>query len=301
MWYLLGTAPRLTKARGLYTVARLAQHGAHVYMCARSTSKGSDAIKTIKSTYPQANITLLETDHMSLSSVVSAAKVVSSNEEQLHGLINNAGIMATPPQISKDGYEAQWQTNYLAHWVFTSHLLPLLLHTSRTLSPGSVRIVNLTSGGHYWAPKGGINFADTSLREKDGMARYGQSKLANVLHAKTLNKLYGPGSSSAKSGNGEIWTSSVHPGLVETNLNAPSELGAPMKALIWAAGLFGGRFDADRGSWTSVFCAASPKMKKEQSGTYFERIAKPGWQSGHAKDMDLGAKLEEWTMDEMRT
>lgn len=63
---------------------------------------------------------------------------------------------------------------------------------------------------------------------------------------------------------------------------------------------FGGYTDGDTGSWTSVFCAASPAMRAEQSGTYFERIAKKGSQSGPAKDMVLAAKLEDWTKNEMK-
>lgn len=120
-------------SRGYYTVARLAQHGAHVYLCARSPAKGNAAISGIKSLYPQVHISLLEIDHLSLSSVVSAAKIFLSKETALHGLINNAGIMATPFEMSKDEHEAQWQTNYLAHWVLTAHLIAIMLRTSKRL------------------------------------------------------------------------------------------------------------------------------------------------------------------------
>jgi NAD(P)-dependent dehydrogenase (short-subunit alcohol dehydrogenase family) len=267
-------------------------------MCARNPTKASAAIASLNELYPKSNITLLEMDHMDLSSIVAAAKLFLQKETALHGLVNNAGIMATPFEISKDGHEAQWQTNYLAHWIFTSYLLPLLLKTSKTLPAGSVRIVNITSSGHFMAPTGGINFADTNLPEKPNN-RYGQSKLANVLHAKTLNKLYGPSSSSAKAGNGEIWTSAVHPGLVESQLEGRVE-SAAQRTLLKVFHLFGGYMDTDTGAWTSVFCAASPLMKREQSGTYFERIAKAGWQSSAAKDMALAAKLDDWTKNEMQ-
>ena len=239
-------------------------------------------------------------DHLSLSTVVSAATLFLSKESILHGLINNAGIMATPFETTKDRHEAQWQTNYLAHWVFTSHLLPLMLSTSMTLPSGSVRIVNLSSSAHFSAPKGGINFTDTSLPNGGGIARYGQSKLANVLHAKSLNELYGPGSPSSKAGKGEIWTAAVHPGLVESQLSVRAETPILLKMVFVVYSAIGGRIDADTGSWTSVFCAASPEMRKEQSGTYFQRIAEAGWQSGMAKDMVLAAKLEEWTREEMK-
>jgi len=269
-------------------------------MCVRSRTKGSATTNSIKTIYPQAKITLLEMDHLSLPTVVSAATLFLSKESVLHGLINNAGIMATPFEMSKDGHEAQWQTNYLAHWVFTSHLLPLMLTTSKALPPGAVRIVNLSSFGHFNAPKGGINFVDTSIASGGGMARYGQSKLANVLHAKTLNRLYGPGSASSEAGDGEIWTAAVHPGLVASQLGVRAEFPWVMKKLVDVCAVMGAMIDADRGSWTSVFCAASPEMRKESSGTYFQRVAEPGWQSGRAKDMVLAVRLEDWTREEMK-
>ena len=142
----------------------------------------------------------------------SATKLFLSKESVLHGLVNNAGIMCTPFKMTEDGFEERLQTNYIAHWTFTSQLIPLMLKTSKSLPSGSVLIVNLSSSGHYSAPKVGINFDDASLTEGDPMSRYGQSKLANILHAKTLNKLYGPGSPSHLAGNGEIWTAIVHPG-----------------------------------------------------------------------------------------
>ncbi|KAI0868051.1 hypothetical protein GGS24DRAFT_483467 [Hypoxylon argillaceum] len=286
---------------GYYTVSHLAEHGAHVYMCARSPEKGTAAIADIKKMHPSANIDLLQMDLMDLASVVAAAKRFLALETTLHGLVNNAGIMATPFEMTKDGHEAQWQTNYLAHWVLTAHLLPLMLQTARTLPPGRVRIVNLTSSGHLSAPKGGINFNDPWLKNGGPWSRYGQSKLANILHAKTLHKTYGPGSASARDGEGEIWVSSVHPGIVETNLaTSVSGSGSYTISVIRKLGLI---WPADKGSWTSLFCAASRDMKAEQSGKYFEifkRFGEPRWQSSAAEDGKLAEKLEEWTGEVMR-
>ncbi|KAK6080501.1 short-chain dehydrogenase protein [Seiridium cupressi] len=289
---------------GYYTVAHLAKHGAHVYMCARSLENGRSAIADIQKMHPSANIDLLQMDLMDLTSVVAAAKHFFTLETTLHGLVNNAGIMATRFEITKDGHEGQWQTNYLAHWVFTEHLLPLMLRTAKTLPPGSVRIVNLTSSGHLSAPKGGINFKDPSLKERSTWARYGQSKLASILHTRTLHKTYGPGSPSARNGEGEIWVSSVHPGLVQTNLaTSVGESGSGMMRIFSALGMFGMMWPADKGSWTSLFCAASQDMKAEQSGEYFEifrRFGEPRCQSSAAKDEKLAGTLTEWTRDVTR-
>ncbi|ETS74844.1 hypothetical protein PFICI_13328 [Pestalotiopsis fici W106-1] len=291
---------------GFYTVSHLAEHGAHVYMCSRSRDKGNAAITNIKQTHPAAHIDLLQMDLMDLSSVVAAAQHFLTLETTLHGLVNNAGIMATPFEITKDGHEAQWQTNYLAHWVFTEKLLPLMQKTAKTLPPGSVRIVNLTSSGHLASPKGGINFNDPSLKDSSKWTRYGQSKLANILHAKSLDKVYGPGSPSARNGEGEIWVSSVHPGMVETNISASVEspdTGFGMGSVFSVARKFGLIWPADKGSWNTLYCIASEDMKAEQSGGYLEifaRFGEPKCQNAAAKDEKLAERLERWTEEMMK-
>lgn len=262
------------------------------------------ALENIKKLHPSANIDLLQMDLMDLNSILTAAKHFMDIENTLHGLVNNAGIMATPFELSKDGYEAQWQTNYLSHWILTESLLPVMLRTSKLLPLGSVRIVNLTSSGHLGAPAGGINFEDTSLKDSSTWARYGQSKLANILHTKSLHAMYGPGSQSAMNGDGEIWVLSVHPGIVETNLaTSAKESGLGMMSMLPVLRLLGLVWPADRGSWNSLFCAASPDMKADQSGTYleiFRRCLEPNWQSGAAKDELLVQRLEEWTKQEVK-
>lgn len=273
-------------------------------MCARSPEKGKGAIANIKKLHPSANIDLLQMDLMDLTTVVTAAKHFLALETALHGLVNNAGIMATPYKMTKDGHEAQWQTNYLAHWVMTEHLLPLMLQTAKTLSPGSVRIVNLTSSGHLGAPKCGINFKDLSLKDSGPWSRYGQSKLANILYTKTLHKAYGHSSPSARNGEGEIWVSCVHPGLVETNLaTSVAQSGPGIMSVLSILRMLGLMWHADNGSWNSLFCAASRDMKEEQSGTYleiFRRFGEPRWQSRAAKDENLVESLERWTREVMR-
>lgn len=272
-------------------------------MCARSLEKGTTAITNIKKVHPTATITLLQMDLTDLATIVSAAKHFLTLETSLHGLVNNAGIMATPFAMTKDGHEAQWQTNYLAHWILTQHLLPLLLRTSQTLPPGSVRIVNVASSGHFNAPKEGINFDDTDLKEGDIWQRYGQGKLAQVLHARTLHEKYGSGSASARDGRGEIWTTSIHPGVVETSLAASvNESSAWMKGLLAAMRAVGMVWSADKGSWNGLFCVASEEMKAEQSEEYLEifyRFGEPWWQSGLSKDGGLRERLEKWTGEVM--
>ncbi|TPX18829.1 uncharacterized protein E0L32_011508 [Thyridium curvatum] len=290
-----------TSGIGFYTVARLAQHGAHVYLCARSEAKGRKAVEEIQALYPTARVSTLVMDHEVLASVAAAADLFLSKESRLHGLVNNAGVMAVPRRLTADGYEVQWQTNYVAHWLFTERLLPLMLATSRALPAGAVRVANLTSGGNMMAPRPGVDLADTSLREGSAIARYGQSKLANILHAQALHRRVGPRPGRDRATEGEVWTSSIHPGVVKTGLDAKAtEAPFFIGIITFVLNVFGAHWPADRGAWTSVFCVASPDMRAEQSGTFFERIARAGTAiSSKAKDEKLEARLEEWTREEM--
>jgi NAD(P)-dependent dehydrogenase (short-subunit alcohol dehydrogenase family) len=203
---------QLTLSSGYHTVFHLAKHNAKVYLGARSEAKATTKISEIKSQIPNADVRFLKMDLMNLGSVVSAAQEFLSEESRLHGLVNNAGIMATAFEVTSDGYEAQWQTNYLSHWVLTQHVLPTMLATAENSQPGDVRIVNVTSIGHNVAPKGGIDFDDINQLKGGVWSRYGQSKLGNILFSKELNQRYGPDSSAVS----KIWTASVHPGAVDT-------------------------------------------------------------------------------------
>lgn len=97
--------------------------------------------------------------------------------------------------------------NYIGHFLFTKLLIPILQKTAETVEKGSVRIVNISSDGHAkLAPKEGIVFSDMNMKNNfSTWARYGHSKLANVLHSKALAKRYP-----------NILALSLHPGTVKT-------------------------------------------------------------------------------------
>jgi len=267
-------------------------------MGARSEAKARAAITKLQKLVPNASVEILLIDHMNLASVRAAAEEYKRRESQLHGLINNAGIMAVPFEKSAtDGYESQWQTNYVAHWLLTYHLLPTLLATAKTNStPGSVRVVNVTSTGHKsFTVKGGIDFADIN-QEKGGVwSRYGQSKLANVLHTKMLNALYGP--KGTKKSEGEIWSGAVHPGVVQTDLAKNAQYGSSFTWLLKAFGVF---IPADQGAYNTVFVAASQDFTAEMSGQYFVPNAKLAKPHKNAENPELAKTLWDWTEREMR-
>ena len=149
---------------GKSTCRVLSEHGAKVYVAARTPSRAQGAIDEIKSVVPKADIHFLQLDLQSFQSVKDAAASFKSQEKRLDILVNNAGIMANPYEETKDGNESQFQTNYLSHFLFTRELLPVLQETAKKQPEGTVRIVNLSSTGHNFAPTGGIIFDDYNLK-----------------------------------------------------------------------------------------------------------------------------------------
>ncbi|KAH8660318.1 hypothetical protein BX600DRAFT_482245 [Xylariales sp. PMI_506] len=288
---------------GKATVAGLARQGAKVYMGARSKDKALAAIEDIRNEISTAEIFFLEINLSSFESVVAAANKVKAQETHLHGLINNAGIMGVPFQLTDDQFDIQWQTNYLSHWLLTHHLLPLLISTAAgSSSPreGSVRIINVTSNGHdLFPPKEGIRFDDINLSGASGMMRYGQSKLANVLHAKELHARYGPQEDSEQKP--EVWTAAVHPGTIDTDLNRQATGIAPasvLKLVVPVMACLGILDRPEKGGWSSLYAVASHEFTRGDSGAYVVPYAKIGVPSTHARDGELTARLWKYTEEE---
>ncbi|KAJ5128172.1 hypothetical protein N7448_008951 [Penicillium atrosanguineum] len=287
----------MVRSRGYYTVLHLVQHNAKVYIGARSQTKADKAIVSIRKQLPSADIQLLIMDHMSLESVVAAAKGFISKEPALHGLINNAGIMAVPWEQSQDGYESQWQTNYLSHWLLTFHLLPILCRTAERLrEPGVARIVNVSSQGHRFAPTVGIDFLNLDQKSGSPYSRYGVSKLGNILHAKEIDRRYGPRGECTTGAEG-IRVAAIHPGNSPTN---SAIMGPYVDCVTPIFRLFGLYISIDQCSYNSLYVSASDRFSADDSGQYFTPIAKKAAANCQANDMKMAAKLWEWTEREMK-
>jgi retinol dehydrogenase-12 len=208
---------------GQESVLQLAKHNpSKIFLAARSPQKAEAAIHQIKELAPRANITFIQLDLTSFASITQAAKVVDSSINRLDILMNNAGIMMTPPGTTKDGFEVQFGTNHMGHALLTKLLLPKLLSTAK--EPGAdVRIITLSSVGHEWAPKRGLQL-DTVHSEQTNLSsrqRYGQSKLANILYNNELARRYPA-----------IRCVSVHPGSVNTGLRQGLKESYPLAAPI---------------------------------------------------------------------
>jgi NAD(P)-dependent dehydrogenase (short-subunit alcohol dehydrogenase family) len=166
---------------GYHTAAVLAQRGAHVVLAVRNLEKGNLALARIVAAHPKADVTLQELDLASLGSVRAAAKKLRSSYPRIDLLINNAGVMWTPKQLTADGFELQFGINHLGHFALTGLLLDNLLPVR-----GS-RVVTVSSTAHRF--RAAIHFDD--LQWENGYSRvgaYGQAKLANLLFTYDLQR-----------------------------------------------------------------------------------------------------------------
>ena len=200
---------------GWETTRALAVSGARVLLAVRDDDKGAAAVATIRAAHPDAVVEygLLELD--SLASVRQFAAWVATRTDRLQLLINNAGVMATPLGHTADGFERQFGTNHLGHFLLTRELLPLL----RAGAPS--RVINLSSGGHV---SGDIRWDDPNFAQGDydPWVAYGQSKTANILFSLELDRREAPAVRSV----------AVHPGRVGTELGrylTKETVGALMK------------------------------------------------------------------------
>ena len=112
---------------GYQTAAVLAHRGAHVVLAVRNPEKGNAALSRIVAAGPRADVTLQALDLSSLDSVRSAADALRPAYPRIDLLINNAGVMLMPKQVTKDGFELQFGTNHLGHFALTGLVLDQLL------------------------------------------------------------------------------------------------------------------------------------------------------------------------------
>lgn len=165
---------------GLATSRFLASRGMRVVMACRNADKAEAARRQLRSALPQAHLEVLPLDVSRLSSVREFAEVFLASHGQLDLLINNAGVMIPPFQLTEDGFELQLATNYLGHFLLTALLLERLQAT-----PGS-RVVSLSSLAHR---SGRINFDDLNSRRRySRFGAYAQSKLACLMFAFELQR-----------------------------------------------------------------------------------------------------------------
>lgn len=188
---------------GLETAIALAAHGARVIGTARNLAKAGAAIAAsrIATSREAGTLEVIELDLGNLTSVRTGADRLLERGSPLDVIIANAGVMATPFGRTVDGFETQFGTNHLGHFVFVNRLRPLLR------SPG--RLVNVSSAGHRFS---NVNLTDPNFEQApyDPFEAYGRSKTANVLFAVAFDLRYRSVGLRA---------CAVHPGGVRTELD----------------------------------------------------------------------------------
>ena len=176
---------------GLEIARAMFSTGAHVFIAVRDVEKGGKAAEDIQHSLPDSNghIDVLQLDLDSLQSVRDCAAAYLSHSPKLNVLICNAGVMATPAGTTKDGFETQFGTNHLAHFLLFQLLKDALLAAS-TPSFNS-RVVMLSSSTHASSP---ILFDDYNLKQRGyhPVIAYAQSKTANIYTANEIDRRYGP-------------------------------------------------------------------------------------------------------------
>ncbi|KAF3333620.1 short-chain dehydrogenase TIC 32 [Carex littledalei] len=235
---------------GLETARVLALRGANVIIAARNMEAASNAKALILEKTPKARVDTIKLDLSSLKSVRAFADEFLSMDLPLNLLINNAGIMFCPFQLSKDGIELQFATNHLGHFLLTNLLLEKMKSTAKSTGIEG-RIVNLSSIAHHHTYEKGICFEQlndpTVYSDKKA---YGQSKLANILHAKELSR-------RLREEGANITVNSVHPGLIMTNLMRHSLFVMKMLKVFtymcWKT--------VPQGAATTCFVATNPSLK----------------------------------------
>ncbi|XP_061957180.1 short-chain dehydrogenase TIC 32, chloroplastic-like isoform X1 [Populus nigra] len=272
---------------GAETARVLALRGVHVVMGVRNLEAGRAVKEAIVKGNPNAKLDAMDLDLSSMESVKKFAEDFKSLNLPLNLLINNAGIMATPFMLSKDNIELQFATNHVGHFLLTNLLMETIRKTARA-SRKEGRIVNVSSRRHKFSYPEGIRFA--KLNDPSGynsLSAYGQSKLANILHANELAR-------QLKEDRVEVTANSVHPGLIATNL---------FRHYSFLTGLVGlvGKYvikNVQQGAATTCYVALHPKVKG-MSGQYFadSSIAKASLQ---AKDAELATKLWDFSLDLVR-
>jgi len=239
-----------TNGIGFETADVLAAHGATVVIASRNEERTKECAEKLSDKTGNKNVVAMKLDLSSLKSVRQSAEKIRSMYENIHVLINNAGVMVPPYTLTEDGFELQFGTNHLGHFAFTGLLLNNLLAT-----PGS-RVVTLSSTAHL---RGRINFDDLKS-EKRYIANlaYAQSKMANLLFAYELQR-------RLASANAQTISVAAHPGWSRTGLQVHAVTKTWVKILF---GIFEPIFsqDARAGAQPMLMAATDPTVT---GGEYF--------------------------------
>jgi len=231
---------------GYEAVRALLSAHAEVIIAARDLAKGEQAVQALQTAYPESQVHFLPLDLGLLASVRQTVEHFFAHWNTLDVLINNAAIAATPLGYTPDGFEQQFATNFLGHFLFAQLLLPAL----RNAAPA--RVVSLTSGTHRLSD---IHFDDIQYQHRpyDKWEAYAQSKTADALLAVALTR---HGRSQG------ITANAVNPGGVLTGLQqhlTPEERRA--RYYDEAGNLLPSFKTPEQGASTTVWASVTPALE----------------------------------------
>ncbi len=273
---------------GLESARALAEGGAKVTLTARDVAKGEAAAEQIRKSTGSSRIDVMELELMSLDSVRAFAKEYTKRHKSLNVLLCNAGVMACPLARTAQGWESQFATNHIGHFLLTGLLTPLLVASAPS------RVISVSSRGHRFSP---VVFEDIHFERRpyDKWSAYGQAKTANVLFAVELDR---------RLADRRVRANALHPGGIVTELGrhlskddiAELMSRAPGGKMLWKT--------PEQGAATSVWAATAPELEGK-GGLYLDdcQIASlrtgeddPGGYEAYARDPEAARQL--WTVSE---
>lgn len=265
-----------TTGIGRATVAALAARGARVIFTARSATDGDDVCTAVRRETPGARIEHREVHLDDLASVRAFGAELRQDLDELHVLINNAGVSLTKRRVTTDGFEMMFGVNHLGHFLLVEELRDLLVASAPS------RIVIVASDAHKMG--GALDFDDLQSEQRrfgtvGGLRVYGRSKLANLLHTRELaRRLDGTG----------VTVNALHPGFVRTRLARDTEASWLGERLVWP---LVGRFarSPEQGAATSVHLASSPELEAVSGGYFVDE--QPAKANANATDDEAAARL----------
>lgn len=266
--------------------------GATVIMACRDHDRAKSAKDNILASNPDASLYIHELDLADISSIQSFADTIRNSYDELHGLCNNAGVMAIPRQETTDGFEKQFGVNHLGHFALTALLFERLADT-----PGESRVVTHSSQVHE---RGKIDFADlNSEHSYDKWDAYAQSKLANILFAYELHRRLSKESTN-------VTSVACHPGYAATNLQerGPRMRDQTGRLLLMRLANFVFAQSAARGALPLLYAATHPEITGGEyigpSGLLNFR-GSPAPQSSSDRSYDIDTARELWSVSEELT
>jgi NAD(P)-dependent dehydrogenase (short-subunit alcohol dehydrogenase family) len=243
---------------GVETARTLAIAGAAVLLLARDKEKVEAVAQQLRDDYPGASISTATMDLADLDSVRNAAQQIVADMPSINLLFNNAGVMACPLGRTAQGFEMQFGTNHMGHFLLSCLLAPSLMAASN--EGQSARVICLSSAGHR---RSNVDFDDPNYERRDyeKWAAYGQSKTANALFALGLDNKLGKFGVSAFA---------VHPGVIMTELSR--HMVEDDYTLLNSSLPEGETFtfkSVEQGAATSIWAATTPFLEK-MGGLYLE-------------------------------